>query len=110
MIRHISMFFLKDEKEELRRQNAERLVKLLENLLDEIPEILRGTVGSNLSIPPQVLEKSAPAFADVVQIIDFKDRKAANEYPSHPAHLRLLELTDDWMEQVAAIDFEIQED
>lgn len=105
MIRHISMFFLKEDDKELRIKKAEDLVFLLKKLPDEIPEITQCTVGMNLTVPPQILSEGAPLFGDVVQIIDFAEPEAVYHYPVHPAHLRLIELTDEWIEQVTAIDF-----
>lgn len=105
MIRHISMFFLNEDDKKLHIKKAENLVSLLKKLPDEIPEITQCTVGMNLTVPPQILPEGAPLFGDVVQIIDFSEQEAANHYSVHPAHLRLIELTDEWIEQVTAIDF-----
>lgn len=107
MIRHISIFYLKKENAALYQKQAKELVTLLKKMPEDIPETAHSTVEMNLIIPPQELPEGGPLFGDVVQMIDFADREAADRYPSHPAHIRMMQITDGWIDHVAAIDFEI---
>lgn len=51
-------------------------------------------------------EDTGPKFGDMVQVIDFADRKEAEQYPTHPAHQKLMQEIGYAVDKVVAIDVE----
>lgn len=104
MIRHISIFFLKEnvtDEEKARALNAARHVG------DGMDSISDCRVGADcMDRPPKGLP-GLPEFGDLVQVIDFKTREAAEGFASHPAHLKEMEQINDLVAKVVAVDFEI---
>lgn len=106
MIRHISVFFLKEDSVDFKKAAN---IKKLEELLLEIPKKMEGIadykVGINSSplLPKGILE--VPEFGDIVQIIDFNEEEAAKGYPRHPAHVEFIKQSKNIIEKVVAIDY-----
>lgn len=104
MIRHISIFFLKEnvtEEEKARALDAARHVG------DGMDSILDCRAGADcMERPPKGLP-GLPEFGDLVQVIDFKTREGAEGFASHPAHLKEMEQMDGLVAKVVAADFEI---
>lgn len=107
MIRHISIFQLKKETGRSYQKHAQELVELLLQVAVELPEALHYKAAVSVAVPAKELPKGAPVFGDVVQCMDFADLQTALQYPDHPAHIRLMEDTKEWVEQVTVIEFEV---
>lgn len=106
MIRHISIFFLKDENKE---KNIPELREKLVRLGGELTGVLAYHVGTHTGPKPPKGAPGAPEFGDLVQMIDFADAAAAGAYPGHPGHLALVEATGGYVERVVAMDVELEE-
>ena len=104
MIRHISIFFFKEEKkEEHKRLFTARLVAMeteLDNLVDY-------QVGNDCMQRPPKGIAGLPEFGDAAQIIDFMNEEDAFSYPKHPAHINLMRDMSDYLEKVVAIDIRL---
>ncbi len=96
MIKHISVFTLKD------KSKINQFKKMLEEVGNECPLIVKSEVGCNISKQPTV----GPHFGDLIQIIEFKDEDDLNAYPTSKEHQRLLKEGPE-METVTAIDYQI---
>lgn len=94
MIKHVSVFTLKDKSE------IKHFVEMLEEVGQTCPLIIKSEIGVNISEQPPV----GPHFGDVIQIIEFKNEDDLNNYPKSKEHQKLL--TDGpEMETVTAIDY-----
>lgn len=97
MIRHISIFTLKNKEEK------EGLIARLEEVGNNCSLIVRFQVGAHIGEKPPVgLE--GPHFGDVVQIIDFLTEEDAKMYPMSKEHLDLFKYGPK-MEEVTVIEF-----
>ena len=101
MIRHISIFFIKEEK----KSKLPELLEVLEKCTKEVDEVGFMT-GANCMPGPDEKIPGLPEFGDLVQVIDFADRTEAEQYPTHPAHQKLMQEIGDAVEKVVAIDVE----
>ena len=104
MIRHISIFFLKDGVTKEEKGHVEIALGELKNELTGIADYRTGT---NCLPPPPLGAANAPRFGDLVQVIDFVSREEAKNYPGHSGHRKLLEATSAYMKEVIAVDFEL---
>ena len=94
MVKHVSIFALKDKSE------IKHFVEMLEEIGEKCPLIIKSEIGVNMSEQPPV----GPHFGDVIQIIEFKNEDDLNNYPKSKEHQKLL--TDGpEMETVTAIDY-----
>ena len=94
MIKHVSVFTLKDKNE------IKHFVGMLEEVGKNYPLIIKSEIGVNMSEQLPV----GPHFGDVIQIIEFKNEDDLNNYPKSKEHQKLL--TDGpEMETVTAIDY-----
>mgnify|MGYP000007940056 FL=1 len=94
MVKHVSVFTLKDKSE------IKHFVEMLEEVGKKCPLIIKSEVGVNMSEQQSV----GPHFGDVIQIIEFKNEDDLNNYPKSKEHQKLL--TDGpEMETVTAIDY-----
>lgn len=96
MIKHISVFTLKD------KSKINQFKKMLEEVGHECPLIIKSEIGCNISKQPTV----GPHFGDVIQIVEFKNEEDLNAYPASKEHQRLLKEGPE-METVTAIDYHI---
>lgn len=103
MIRHISIFELKNEWKE---NGTQKLISLLEEVAS-CKLIQKSVIGINITRIPKTAGIETPVFGDVIQSIDFRDRYAAAAYPRSIEHQNLLEQSKHMIEHVTAIDFEI---
>lgn len=94
MIKHVSVFTLKDKSE------IKHFVEMLEEVGKNCPLIIKSEVGVNISEQPPV----GPHFGDVIQIVEFKDEADLKAYPTSKEHQRLLKEGPE-METVTAIDY-----
>ena len=101
MLRHISIFTLKDKKE------IGNLIELLNDVGTNCNLILNSQVGTNIT--KVELDGNGPDFGDVIQIIDFKNHDDLNAYPISKEHLNLFENGPE-MIKVTAIDYEFMDD
>ena len=101
MLRHISIFTLKDKKE------IGNLIELLNDVGSNCNLILNSQVGTNIT--KVELDGNGPDFGDVIQIIDFKNHYDLNAYPISKEHLNLFENGPE-MIKVTAIDYEFMDD
>lgn len=98
MIRHVSVFTLKD------KNRIDDFIVLLNEVGQTCPLIINSQVGKNIAtLPPKGLE--GPDFGDVIQMIDFASKDDADLYPQSKEHLMLFHDGPE-MEKVTAIDFE----
>ena len=103
MIKHVSIFFLKDENKE---ENKKSLVKMLEQFEDKLENIAEYQVGSDcMKRPPKGLP-GVPEFGDVMQIIGFKNEADAGSYAMLPEHMELMKSSESMIERVVAIDIQ----
>ena len=100
MIKHISVFTLKNKEE----------INGFVEMLDEVakcPLIVHSEVGVNVTPKPEEgLE--GPEFGDVVQIISFNSKEDLDAYPSSKEHMKLFK-EGPVMEKVSAIDYEVKD-
>ncbi len=96
MIRHVSVFTLKNKGE------VETMISMLQEVAT-CPLIVKSEVGRNLTAAGN---GPGPHFGDVIQIIDFNTREDLNRYPSSKEHQKLF-LEGPQMEEVTAIDYEV---
>lgn len=101
MIRHISIFFIKEEE----KTKLPELSKALEKCTKEADAVSFMT-GANCMPGSEEKIPGLPEFGDLVQVIDFADRMKAEQYPAHPAHQKLMQEIGDAVEKVVAIDVE----
>lgn len=101
MIRHISIFFIKEEMKS-------KLPELLEILKTCTKNVNAASYMTDTDCMPRPTEKipSLSEFGDMVQVIDFADRKEAEQYPAHPAHQKLMQEIGYAVDKVVAIDIE----
>lgn len=100
-IRHISIFFIKEEMKTKLPELLETLTRCTENVAAE-------AYMTGVDCMPRPAERipGLPEFGDVVQIIDFETRVEAEQYPAHPAHQKLMHEIGYAVEKVVAIDVE----
>ena len=100
MIKHISVFTLK---------NKEEINDFIEQLNEvaKCPLIVESEVGINFTPKPEEgLE--GPEFGDVVQIISFNSKEDLAAYPASDEHMKLFK-EGPQMEKVSAIDYEVKD-
>lgn len=105
MVRHISIFYL---KENLTENQVNYILDLLEQLQFNLDSVKDYQVGQNCMTLPQASTKNSPLFGNVAQVINFTTMEAAKAYPSHPAHLQLMTDISSYIKQVAVIDYIIE--
>ena len=93
MIKHVSVFTLKDKME------IDHFITLLEEVGNDCSLIVTSEVGCNISKQPAI----GPHFGDIIQIIEFKDEADLKAYPTSKEHQRLLKEGPE-MKTVTAID------
>ena len=99
MIRHVSVFTLKD------KNKIDDFIVLLNGVGQTCPLIVNSQVGKNIAhLPPEGLE--GPDFGDVIQLIDFQSKEDADLYPQSKEHLKLFHDGPEML-KVTAIDFEL---
>ena len=94
MIKHVSVFTLKDKSE------INKFVEMLEEVGKTCPLVINSEVGMNISKQPEV----GPHFGDIIQIIEFNNEEDLNAYPISKEHQKLL-VEGPEMETVTAIDY-----
>lgn len=101
MIRHISVFFIKESM----KDQMDGLIETTRVCSSEV-QAAAYVVGPNAAKLPEDAPKSAdlPDFGDFVQILDFNTPAEAAAYPVHPAHLKLMKSIGHAVEKVTAID------
>jgi len=92
MIKHVSVFTLKDKSE------IKHFVEMLEEVGKNCPLIIKSEVGVNISEQPPV----GPHFGDVIQIVEFSN--LIDLHPQSKEHQKLL-MDGTEMETVTAIDY-----
>ncbi len=80
MIKHVSVFTLKDKSE------IKHFVEMLEEVGKNCPLIIKSEVGVNISEQPPV----GPHFGDVIQIVEFSNLIDLQKYPQSKEHQKLL--------------------
>ena len=87
MIKHVSVFTLKDKSE-------------IKHFVENCPLIIKSEVGVNIGEQPPV----GPHFGDVIQIVEFSNLIDLQKYPQSKEHQKLL-MDGTEMETVTAIDY-----
>ena len=103
MVRHVSIFFLKEQTQE----NIEKMLQALRRATDAYPGVVHSTVAQAIAPERALPRGQGPAFGDVVQIIEFDSLRRAEDYPMSPAHLALMQETSELVQNVSVVDFEI---
>lgn len=100
-IRHISIFFIKEDMKP-------KLPELMETLKTCTENVKAEAYMTGADCMPRPVEKipGLPEFGDIVQVIDFENRAEAEQYPEHPAHRVLMKEIGSAIEKVVAIDVE----
>lgn len=101
MLKHIVMWKLKDFAEgSSKAENALKIKKELEGLMDTILEIKSLEVGINI-------ENSDSAY-DIVLYSVFENSTALDIYQKHPDHLRLAEFVSKVREERVVVDYIVE--
>ena len=95
MIRHVSVFTLKDKSQ------INNFIELLKEI-DKCPLVVNNQFGVNITNTI----KDGPDFGDVIQLIDFNSQEELDAYPTSQAHLKLINEGPE-MEKVTAIDYRL---
>lgn len=104
MIRHISIFFFKEGIADFEKN---RVCHIFKEMKKELSYIADYQVGSDCMPRPPKGIPGLPEFGHLVQVIDFLTEEAAAGYAMHPAHIKVSEAVDSYIEKVVAIDFEV---
>lgn len=94
MIKHVSVFTLKDKSE------IKHFVEMLEEIGEKCPLIIKSEIGVNMSEQPPV----GPYFGDVIQTVEFLNVTDLEKYPQSKEHQKLL-IEGPEMKTVTAIDY-----
>ncbi|HJI22149.1 MAG TPA: Dabb family protein [Coprobacillaceae bacterium] len=94
MIKHVSVFTLKDKSE------IKHFVEMLEEIGEKCPLIIKSEIGVNMSEQPPV----GPHFGDVIQTVEFLNVTDLEKYPQSKEHQKLL-IEGPEMKTVTAIDY-----
>ena len=94
MIKHVSVFTLKDKSE------IKHFVEMLEEIGENCPLIIKSEIGVNMSEQPHV----GPHFGDVIQTVEFLNVTDLEKYPQSKEHQKLL-IEGPEMKTVTAIDY-----
>jgi hypothetical protein len=79
MVKHIVLWKLKEHAHgKSKRENAEAIKTMLENMKGKIPGMISLEVGFDFS--------ATDDSADIVLYSEFEDRKALEGYQAHPVH------------------------
>jgi len=99
MIRHIVLWKLKNsENPEIKALNASKLKNELQHLKEEIVQIKRLEIGTNLNPENEY---------DISLTIDFDSFEDLMTYQNHPAHIKVVEFLKSARDLKASIDYEI---
>ena len=104
MVRHISIFFLKEEYKSTRMEYCLEQLRKMEQSLDHTAGY---RVGADCMKRPPAGIPGVPEFGDLVQVIDFPEERFACIYAEHPAHIALTQAIGTYLEKVVAVDFRI---
>lgn len=100
MIKHIVMWRLKDDAEGAgKKENQQKMARMLNALPDEIEEIIDFEVGVNFN--------DSDAAYDVVLYSVFQNSEALNRYQNHPKHLEVAAFVGNVRSERAVVDYEI---
>ena len=94
MIKHVSVFTLKDKSE------IKHFVEMLEEIGEKCPLIIKSEIGVNMSEQPPV----GPHVGDVIQTVEFLNVTDLEKYPQSKEHQKLL-IEGPEMKTVTAIDY-----
>lgn len=100
MIRHIVMFKLKDSKGKTAIENANEAKLRFDNVLKNVPQILKGELVINSDKAPQ-------DNYTIALICDFETIDELNTYQVHPAHVEFSKFIGKIKDTRACIDLEI---
>jgi hypothetical protein len=99
MIKHIVCWKLKSEAEGMNAdQNAEKLIRMLEDLSTKIPSLRHIEAGKNFN--------AASSAYDVALYSVFEDEKGLAEYQSHPEHKKVAEFVNKIIESRVVVDYD----
>ncbi len=99
MIKHIVCFKLKESAEGASKtENARRIKRELEELVNKLPGVLRLEVGINTVADPMAY--------DLALYSEFASREALDKYQSHPAHQKVAQFIGKVREQRVVVDYE----
>lgn len=101
MVRHISIFFLKEEN---KADHQKLFIERLRQMESELERLAGYSVGTDCMERPPKGIPGVPEFGDFVQVIDFMEEADALAYPEHPAHVSLVKDMGEYLEKVVAID------
>lgn len=79
--------------------NARKLKKMLEDLIEHIPELKSMEVGINIS--------TRPTAYDLILISEFKSEDDLDTYRVHPKHQEVIEFVKKVSKTSAVVDYEV---
>ncbi len=107
MIRHVSIFSLRDVPE--KRENLAELQALLEQVPGLYPPARRQRLYRPAAPAPALPEDAPILFGDLIQIVDFETSADAEGYPDSEAHRMLAERSGPALKKVTAMDYEVED-
>ena len=106
-MRHVSVFRLKDEF------RTEEVVSLLAAQLRAMPETEPAIIACEIGVKPAAIPSVSPdghvRFYDLIQIITFASPEDCAAYPGCKGHQDFLAASSQYMDNVAAIDYPVDE-
>lgn len=99
MIKHIVMFKLGDANGRTERENAEEAKKRFENVIANVPQLIKGELVINSADAPQ-------DNYTISLICDFESIDDLNSYQVHPAHVEFGKFLAECKTARACIDYE----
>ena len=94
MIKHIVFFRIKSEKKE---EELKILKKMIEDLGDSIPSLIKIEAGINFS--------TRDTAYDLALVSEFHDREGLKAYQVHPEHLKLIDHLKKLDRELAVVDY-----
>lgn len=104
MVKHISIFFLKEEQ---KAEHQKLFLERLKQMEAELSSLGGYHVGGDCIERPPKGAPGVPEFGDLMQVIDFMKEEDALAYPDHPAHIALTKDMGGYLEKVVAIDIRL---
>ncbi len=99
MVKHIVMWRLKDFAMDAgKRENAQKIKQMLEDLNGKIPGLLKIEVGIDFS--------ATDTSGDIVLYSEFPDKAALDAYQVHPEHKKCVAFVKEVVSERRLVDYE----
>jgi hypothetical protein len=97
MIKHIVMLRLNEYPPEEKKENLQKLKKMIEGLMGVVPELKFMEVGLNVN--------KKPSAYDLVLTSHFDSEEALDAYRVHPEHKKVLDFLFKVTKETAVVDY-----